>query len=148
MSKQYGLGMPVVPRGRPILPWNYSALRIQGGNDLPAGIAFPNPGQIYGMDEEVDRLAKLRQASKDPDAYLNERENAIKALRDSVNTQYEADYNDLVGIRKIPPAQAQELALAKAATAIQVGMAVINAQYPETFGAHRVEEAAWRPQMP
>jgi hypothetical protein len=143
MSRQYVLGMPAVPRSRPALPWSYS----EAGNN-PAGVYFPNPSQIYGMDEEVGRLAKLRLASKDPDTYLQNRENAIKALKDKVNAQYAADYNDLVRGREIPEAQAQELALAKAATEIQVGMAVINAQYPETFGTHNVEEAAWRSQAP
>jgi hypothetical protein len=140
MSRQYVLGMPAVPRGRPILPWK--------SYGQPQDVTVPTPGQLYGIDEEINRLAKLRTASKDPDAYLNEREKAIEALRDSVNEQYEKDYNDLVLAKKIPTARAQELALAKAATAIQVGMAVIDAEYPETFGAHRVEEAAWRPQAP
>jgi hypothetical protein len=146
MSRQYVLGMPAVPRSRPLIPWTY---RYTDQNQtIQRGVAYPTPGQIFGIDAEVERIEKLRNASKDPDKYLEERQNAINELRNHVNTQYENDYHDLVVARKIPEAQAQELALAKAAAAIQVGMAVINAEYPETFGTHKVEEAAWRPQLP
>jgi hypothetical protein len=62
MSKQYGLGMPMVPRGRPVLPWNYSATdkkhynESEYGREVHRAQGRKNAPILMGIVEEARRI--------------------------------------------------------------------------------------------